>query len=68
MQLKKRGVRYVGGRFEEKDIIECVRSDLKVSATETDGILTIKTDGFAKDIVHSEEFDFLIKQIEGGLC
>ena len=67
MQLKKRGVRYVGGRFEEKDMIECVRSNLKVSATETDGILTIKTDGFAKDIFHSEEFGVLVKEIEDGL-
>ena len=68
MQLKKRGVRYLGGRFNEKDYIECVRSNLMIPAADTNGILTIMTDGFAKDICYSDEFRFLVQQIENGLC
>jgi hypothetical protein len=68
MQLKKRGVRYIGGKFDGQDYIECVRSDIKFPADETDGILTKATNGSAKDIQESEEFRILMDQIEKGLA
>jgi hypothetical protein len=67
MQLKKRGVRYIGGKFDGQDYIECVRSDLQFPAEECDGILTKTTNGIAKDILESPEFKDLIEQIENGL-
>ena len=47
---------------------ECVRSNLMIPAADVNGILTIKTDGFAKDICYSDEFKFLVQQVENGLC
>jgi hypothetical protein len=68
MQLKKRGVRYIGGKFGGQDYIECVRSDLQFPADESDGILTKTTNGSAKDIQESEEFKSLMQRIENGLA
>jgi hypothetical protein len=48
MQLKKRGVRYVGDKFE--------------------GILTVTTNGSAKDIEGSNDFKSLVKEMENGLA
>jgi hypothetical protein len=68
MQLKKRGVRYIGGKFDGVDYIQCVRSDLKFSANDTEGILTVPTNGQASDIEYSDEFKMLIQEIENGLA
>jgi hypothetical protein len=67
MQLKKKEVRYLGGKLNEKDIIECVRSGMRVPATNNDGILTIKIDGFASDLEGCDELLRLVKDIDGGL-
>ena len=68
MQLKKRGVRYIGGKFDGVDYIQCVRSDLKFAANDTEGILTVSTNGQASDIEYSDEFKMLIQEIENGLA
>ena len=68
MQLKKRGVRYIGGKFDGVDYIQCERSELKFSANDTDGILTVATNGQASDIEDSDEFKMLVQAIENGLA
>jgi hypothetical protein len=67
MQMKKKGVRYLGGKFNDDDIIECVRTGEKIPAREIDGILIVRTNGVAKDIQDSIEFQQLVKDIESGL-
>ncbi len=67
MQLKKRGVRYLGGKFNESDIIECVRTGNRLPASEVDGILTIKTEGHASELEYCEALRRLVKDIDGGL-
>jgi hypothetical protein len=67
IQLKKRGVRYLGGKFNEGDIIECVRSGTRLPASEVDGILTLKTEGFASELENCDELRRLVRDIDGGL-
>jgi hypothetical protein len=67
MQLKKKGVRYLGGKFNSSDTIECVRSGTRVPALDIDGILTIKTDGVASELEDCMEFHKLVKDIDSGL-
>jgi hypothetical protein len=67
MQMKKLGIRYVGGKFNDKDTIECVRTGVSIPTVEVDGILTIKTCGSASDIVENDEFRILVGEIEKGV-
>jgi hypothetical protein len=67
MQLKKKGVRYLGGKFNSSDTIECVRTGTKVPALDIDGILTVKTDGVASELEDCMEFHQLVKDIDSGL-
>ena len=52
-QLKKRGVRIIGGKFEATDKAECVRTGDNFTAVTRDDILVIETLGFACDLVGS---------------
>ena len=67
MGLKKKGVRYIGGKFEGEDIIKCVRIGERVPVKENDGILIVNTQGMATDIEDSLEFHNLVDDITGGL-
>ncbi len=67
MEMKKKGVRYVGGTTDGVDVIECVRTGIKIPALESDGILVIETSGFASDIEECDEFRQLVKDIQNGL-
>jgi hypothetical protein len=66
MQLKKLGVRYIGGTFDESDKIECVRTNETIPTNVVDGILMIKTSGSAIDIAESEAFRSLVNDIKRG--
>ena len=44
-----------------------VRSGTRVPASDNDGILTIKTDGFASELEDCDELLRLVKDIDGGL-
>jgi hypothetical protein len=68
MEMKKKGVRFVGGEFAETDVIECVRTGIKIPAQEIDGILAIETSGSASDIEDSVEFRKLVKDIDEGIA
>ena len=67
MTMKRLGVRYLGGKFDDDDFIECVRTGFRVPTCEDDGILTIKTEGSAKDIESSVEFFQMVEEINCGL-
>ena len=55
IQMRKLGVRYVGGKFNDGDVIECVRTGRTISASDDNGILTIKTYGSAFDLEECDE-------------
>ena len=67
-QLKKRGVRIVGGKFEEPDKVECVRTGDNFTATTREDILVIETVGFACDLVDSPTLRSIIKDVRNGLA
>jgi hypothetical protein len=67
VQMKKLGVRLVGGRFNDDDVIECVRTGLKISANDDNGILTIKTYGSAFDLEECDELLQIVEDIKKGL-
>jgi hypothetical protein len=67
MEMKKKGVRYIGGKFNGTDCIQCVRTGNKFAAQEVDGILTFETIGVASDIEDSEEFHQLVRDIDCGI-
>ena len=66
--LKRKGIRHIGGKFDEIDIIECVRSKTTFPAPLIDGILVCGTTGYANNIVPSPEFKALICDINSGVC
>ncbi len=65
--MKRMGIRYLGGKFDDDDFIECVRTGERVPTCEVDGILTINTEGSTKDIERSVEFFKLVEEINCGL-
>ena len=67
LKMKRQGVRYVAGMFNEPDHIECVRSGMAIPTTSTGDVLYVQTSGFAEDIVPSEEFKDLVLRISNGL-
>ena len=56
IKMKRQGVRYVAGIYNEPDHIECVRSGMTIPTSSTGDVLFVQTSGFAKDIVPSDEF------------
>jgi hypothetical protein len=67
MQMKRQGMRYVGGRFKAQDTIECVRTGETIPALDNGGSLIVKTHGNASDIADSIEFRQLVRDIDAGL-
>ena len=67
IKMKRQGVRYVAGMYNEPDRIECVRSGLAIPTSSTGDVLFVQTTGFAEDIVPSEEFKDLVFKISNGL-
>jgi len=49
-QMKARGLRIIGGKFKEKDSLECVRTGIMISTATKDGIMVLETKGGATDI------------------
>jgi hypothetical protein len=66
MQMKRQGVRYVGGRFKAQDTIECVWTGETIPALDHGGILTVRTHGTASDIDDSVQFRKLVSDIDAG--
>ena len=64
--MKQKGIRYVGGKFDENDFIECLRSGVKIPTYHHDGITTVQTNGVAKDIEASSAFKEFVKEVESG--
>ncbi len=67
VKMKRHGIRYVSGLFNEPDYIECVRTGTKVPTVSTGDVLFVQTSGFADDISPSEEFKDLVSKIADGL-
>jgi hypothetical protein len=67
VQMKKLGVRYVGGKFDEDDVIECVRTGRKISTNDENGILSIKTYGSAHDLEECDELLQIVDDIRKGI-
>ena len=67
-QLKKRGIRLVGGKFDEVDEGECVRTGERFECLTRDEILVIETRGYARDLIDSPALRLKIKAIRDGLA
>jgi hypothetical protein len=62
--FKKRGARVVSGKFNEPDVLECVRTGEQVDMVTDDNILVMETKGTAADIEDSPEFRRLVEDIK----
>ena len=62
--FKKRGVRVVSGKYDEPDVLECVRTGKKVDMVTDENILVMETTGTARDIQDSPEFRKLVGDIK----
>ena len=60
---KARGLRIIGGEFEQPDFLECVRTKEKVQMMTMDNIMCLKTKGDASEIVDSPEFRKVVEDI-----
>ena len=66
-QLKGRGLRIIGGKFDDTDSLECVRTGRMISAATKDGIMVLETVGCAKDIEDSPEFRKLVNDVRNEI-
>jgi hypothetical protein len=66
VQMKKMGVRYVGGKFDDNDVIECVRTGRMISTNDDNGILSVKTYGTARDQEECDELLQIVDDIREG--
>ena len=63
-QLQKaRGLRIIGGKFKEPDVLECVRSNRKLDMATVDNIMCLDTKGEAREIVDSPAFRKVVDDI-----
>ena len=67
LKMKRQGIRYVAGCYNEPDYIECVRSGLTIPTSTSGDVLYVETSGFANDIEPSEDFKSIVKKISEGL-
>ena len=65
--MKRNGIRYITGKYNEPDYVECLRSGVLIPTESQGNILTIKTSGFANEILDSVEFRKLVSDIAHGL-
>ena len=66
MELKRHGIRMIGGAFKEPDIIECVRTKAQVTARNEHKIMVVRTKGKASDLKCSVEFDVYLRGVAQG--
>ena len=67
MELKRHGIRMIGGVFKEPDIIECVRTRARITATNEHKIMVVRTKGKAKDLRRTVKFDDYLQRVARGL-
>ena len=67
LKMKHNGIRYITGEYNEPDYVQCLRSGLLIPTESKGNILTIKTSGFANEILDSVEFRKLVSKIAHGL-
>ena len=61
--FKKRGVRVIQGKFDEPDVLECVRTGKLIKMIEAENIMCMETHGKASDIEDSPQFRKLVDDI-----
>jgi hypothetical protein len=62
--FKKRGARVVSGKFNEPDVLECVRTGEQIDMVTDESILVMETKGAAADIEDSPEFRKLVEDVK----
>ena len=67
MELKRHGIRMIGGVFKEPDIIECIRTKAKVTARNEHKIMVVRTKGRASELTRTVEFDEYLRRVAQGL-
>jgi hypothetical protein len=66
LKMKRQGIRYVAGIYNEPDHIECVRTGVTFPTSSTGDVLYVQTSGFAEEITPSNEFKDLVLKISNG--
>ena len=65
--MKRQGIRYVAGIYDEPDHIECVRTGVTFPTSTTGDVLFVQTFGFADEIHPTNEFKDLVLRISNGI-
>ena len=60
------GLRFVGGKYNKRCKLQCVRSRTEVPMNTEDNILVLTTQGKASEIVDSPEFRSVVSDIRKG--
>ncbi len=53
LELKRLGLRFIGGAFNEPDVIQCVRTKVSFETTSQNKLVVVKTKGKGSDITPS---------------
>ncbi len=67
LELKRHGIRLIGGAFEEPDVIECVRTQVSFETKSEGNLMLVKTKGKASDIKPSKKFEAYLDKVKQGL-
>jgi hypothetical protein len=65
--MGKRGIRFVGGAFNDGDKLECVRTKKVVSMATEENILILETHGLASDLSDSPALRKIVDEIRNGV-
>jgi hypothetical protein len=65
-ELKRLGIRLIGGAFKEPDVIECVRTRFAFETSSQGKLMVVTTKGKASDIKPSEMFHSYLDQVKNG--
>jgi hypothetical protein len=63
-ELKRLGIRLIGGAFKEPDVIECVRTRFAFETSSHEKLVVVTTKGKASDINPSEMFHSYLDQVK----
>jgi hypothetical protein len=63
-----RGLRFVGGKYNQGDQLECVRTKKVVPMATDDQILVLETDGKASELVDSPSLRAVVNDVRMGKC
>ena len=67
LELKRHGIKMIGGAFEEPDTIHCVRTHVSFETISEGNLMLVKTKGKASDLKPSKKFEAYLDKVKKGL-